>query len=598
MVDSPLIGLYSGHALPEVLSAGNKLFVKFYSDSSNVYPGFRAVYTTEVEPISSSSDWSPWTSCNKADSLNGTDQCLCSMRQCNNLALKNVTVNCQGPSMKVTNCTIHGGWTEWSKWSSCNSTCGKDSVKIRNRTCSNPTPVFGGRDCAGQEREMAFCTENPPWGWSPWSPWKPCKTFDSQNEIIECVCHSRTCDNPIPQNGGAECEGAEGEAMIEKLVRRPAAGNTKVLSILLNSLKSHSSKQLIIILTDNNPDDSISTTQILPFIDASKTRIIFLLDLSRKKPNTVPAYNDITIACGGLISTFDTTEGDDYTKVNLPKKKFNPVLAFNEIAIASGGSLVTFDPSEGDDYSNVMFILTRNLCNPLSKEYYQIAVTTNGLIVEVELDEISYVTVEPISSWSNWSSWTPCNKVDSLNGTDQCLCSMRQCYELAPQNITDYCQGPSMKITNCTIHGEWTEWSKWSSCNSTCGKDSVKIRNRTCSNPTPAFGGRDCAGQEREMAFCTENPPCPTSDTDVINTFIVKLDDPSQLKSLSFAKIILADGTEGESFKLTPVQNNTTSGIYYGSFKPIHPRFHLQINGETTDGEIFQQITPVALAGE
>lgn len=73
---------------------------------------------------------------------------------------------------------------------------------------------------------------------------------------------------------------------------------------------------------------------------------------------------------------------------------------------------------------------------------------------------------------------------------------------------------------------------------------------------------------------------------DVINTFIVKLDDPSQLKSLSFAKIILADGTEGESFKLTPVQNNTTSGIYYGSFKPIHPRFHLQVS------DIFEKCIP------
>ena len=43
-----------------------------------------------------------------------------------------------------------GGWTEWGEWGSlCNVNC---SV-TRNRTCTNPTPLFGGSDCQGDEVE-------------------------------------------------------------------------------------------------------------------------------------------------------------------------------------------------------------------------------------------------------------------------------------------------------------------------------------------------------------------------------------------------------------------------------------------------------------
>lgn len=61
------------------------------------------------------------------------------------------------------------------------------------------------------------------------------------------------------------------------------------------------------------------------------------------------------------------------------------------------------------------------------------------------------------------------------------------------------------------MHGGWTEWSKWSSCNSTCGKEAVKTRKRTCSNPVPAFGGQICIGQDKEVVPCIDNPPCSTS---------------------------------------------------------------------------------------
>lgn len=95
-----------------------------------------------------------------------------------------------------------------------------------------------------------------------------------------------------------------------------------------------------------------------------------------------------------------------------------------------------------------------------------------------------------------------------MESTDECLCQTRQCNNPAPQNGGKLCAGLSISVTNCTVHGGWTPWSAWSACSATCGI-AVKTRRRTCTNPTPAHGGRVCVGQDRTEVLCSENPPCP-----------------------------------------------------------------------------------------
>ena len=41
--------------------------------------------------------------------------------------------------------------------------------------------------------------------------------------------------------------------------------------------------------------------------------------------------------------------------------------------------------------------------------------------------------------------------------------------------------------------GEWSEWGGWSECSKTCG-GGVQYRERNCSNPAPANGGKECEG--------------------------------------------------------------------------------------------------------
>lgn len=42
--------------------------------------------------------------------------------------------------------TVNGGYTPYSNWSECSVTCG-EGVRYRHRSCTNPKPQFGGRDC-------------------------------------------------------------------------------------------------------------------------------------------------------------------------------------------------------------------------------------------------------------------------------------------------------------------------------------------------------------------------------------------------------------------------------------------------------------------
>lgn len=117
-----------------------------------------------------------------------------------------------GTTISVTNCTVHGKWSEWGPWSVCSQTCGV-AVKSRRRSCGNPAPAHGGRTCVGTDRMEMYCANLPPCpeprkpqidgGWGPWGDWSECSASCGGGHRFR----TRRCDDPQPQHGGNDCAG-------------------------------------------------------------------------------------------------------------------------------------------------------------------------------------------------------------------------------------------------------------------------------------------------------------------------------------------------------------------------------------------------------
>jgi hypothetical protein len=75
----------------------------------------------------------------------------------------------------------------------------------RTRTCNNPAPINGGAECGGAEIEQRPCPNDdcPMDGqWTQWSSWSACSP----------QCHkfrTRECAAPAPANGGVPCSGRD-----------------------------------------------------------------------------------------------------------------------------------------------------------------------------------------------------------------------------------------------------------------------------------------------------------------------------------------------------------------------------------------------------
>ena len=52
---------------------------------------------------------------------------------------------------------VDGGWSNWQNVTSCSTTCG-EGVVTQQRTCTNPGPSCGGKECLGKNITRIFCS--------------------------------------------------------------------------------------------------------------------------------------------------------------------------------------------------------------------------------------------------------------------------------------------------------------------------------------------------------------------------------------------------------------------------------------------------------
>ncbi|XP_019636987.1 PREDICTED: SCO-spondin-like [Branchiostoma belcheri] len=162
------------------------------------------------------SEWEDYGSC----SVTCGDGEVTQVRHCNNPSpahggadctledgttgqIEHQTVSCNdGP------CPIDGGWSDWVD-GTCSVSCGH-GLMTQTRTCNNPEPAHGGDECTRAdgntgltEEKIVYCNEGVcpiDGGWSDWVDGE-CSVTCDDGEMTQ----TRTCDDPEPANGGAEC---------------------------------------------------------------------------------------------------------------------------------------------------------------------------------------------------------------------------------------------------------------------------------------------------------------------------------------------------------------------------------------------------------
>jgi len=112
-------------------------------------------------------------------------------------------------------------------------------------------------------------------------------------------------------------------------------------------------------------------------------------------------------------------------------------------------------------------------------------------------------TIPVDGDFTLWTSWSSC---PHACGRTALRSRERYCTNPAPANGGKNCEGPRFqlklcKIKACRVDGGYSPWSAWSSCSQKCGQG-MKKRRRHCNNPEPANGGRRCRGARKQVKPC------------------------------------------------------------------------------------------------
>ena len=210
----------------------------------------------EAKPIDGGwSDWSKWGNCSKPCGPGIKKR----TRTCSNPYPFLGGKDCSGDlfevsSCKLKDCDVDGGWGKWGEWSACNAECDQVGFQRRNRKCDNPKPSGGGDQCKGENYELKDCNGPPcndpiDGGWSEYGSWEEClKNADGKWEQKR----ARQCNNPPPEFGGKPCSGAQYQLRNCVVEQEPIIDDTDgVLTV--------SSDSSTVTQSEKNTESSVST---------------------------------------------------------------------------------------------------------------------------------------------------------------------------------------------------------------------------------------------------------------------------------------------------------------------------------------------------
>eukprot|EP00105_Crassostrea_gigas_P023961 XP_011444035.1 PREDICTED: SCO-spondin isoform X3 [Crassostrea gigas] len=373
-------------------------------------------------------------------------------RTCTNPAPQYLGANCVGStsssqSCNTHNCPIDGNWASWGSYSACSVTCG-GGTQGRNRTCSNPVPQYGGKVCSGSSSSSQSCnTHNCPidGNWASWGSYGACSVTCGGGR----QSRTRTCTNPAPKYLGANCVGSTSSSQSCNTHNCPIDGNWA----------SWGSYGACTVTCGGGTQGRTRTCS-----------------------NPAPQYGGS--ACSGSPSSSRTCN-THYCPIDGNWASWG---SYGACSVTCGG---------GSQSRN------RTCTNPAPQYLGANCVGSTSSSQSCNTHNC------PIDgSWASWGSWGTCT--ETCGGGIQSR--TRSCNNPAPQYGGANCPGMSSSTQtcnthNCPIDGVWSSWGSYGTCTVTCG-GGTQTRSRSCSNPTPQYGGASCAGSTTSSQSCNSHN-CP-----------------------------------------------------------------------------------------
>jgi len=376
---------------------------------------------------------------------------------------------------------VNGGY---SAWSTCSATCG---VGIQTRTCTNPAPANGGADCSGLSSQTCNTQACPVNG--GFSAWSTCSATCGGGT------QTRTCTNPAPANGGADCSGLSSQTCNTQAC--PVNGGYSAWSACSATCGGGTQTRTCTNPAPANGGAACSgvsseacNTQACPVnggFSAWSTCSATCGGGTQTRTCTNPAPANGGAACSGLSSQTCNTQA-------CPVKVNGGYSAWSECSATCGGGTQT-----------------RTCTNP--------APANGGAACSGASSEACNTQACPVNG--GYSAWSTCSA--TCGGGTQ----TRTCTNPAPANGGAACSGLSSQTCNtqaCPVNGGY---SAWSACSATCGGGT---QTRTCTNPAPANGGATCSGASSEACntqACPVNGVCGTTKNTCVSGSVTGITNSS-----------------------------------------------------------------------
>ena len=442
-------------------------------------------------------NWSPWSACNSTCGAG----VRASTRSCTNPPPGRGGKNCKGRYIKTKSCkgqACEASWTAWSEWSPCSKSC-STGMKRKTRSCRHSRKGLIRNTCNGPSQETRSCTRGPCRGKGEWSPWSSCSVTCSWGTRMRM----RTCKDSQAKNPRQPCFGAEISTEMCYLGFCPVHGDWSVWSSWSTCNASCSGGIRTRFRTCTNP---------LPQYGG---KICDGDSAQKQYCNTEPCpihgewtawsnWSHCSVTCArGSQMRFRTCSdpkpqhGGHNCSGNSSDLKYCDL---GPCPIHGGWTTWSSWSDCSKTCANGTRIRNRTCSNPFPQFW--------GRNCSGEVLEITSCTKAPCpipGKWAAWSHWTKCSKSCSTGTKSR----VRTCNNPAPKNGGQACNGNTIQTENCQeipcpIHGGWSKWSKWTGCSKTCG-NSTKSRNRTCSNPPTQHGGNNCPGNSSQTEYCSQH---------------------------------------------------------------------------------------------